>query len=462
MNRFVFSHRPCGRAASRAIVLASLALASRSALAQTVIFEKFNQNGMLWSDSVFSNVSLGPSTFLERGQTAAGLGAPNTSPVLPINESGDKEGRFFTTAATSNTAYALTAQVGGIEYTDGLIDGYISFGVNTLAGVRSAGLMARASETPLLNGYIALLSHDAGDSLTLRIARVRDGVVFIADTFATSEVLVPANTGSENYHLYFSVNGPELEARLARVEVVAGVVRESRVDLLSAAGTQDTLTAFDTELLSGRPGVRVASSATPDNSVFFDDVDVVERGCDNIVNVESQTLASAWGGSNGNAPGDIIFTEDSIPVRVHDFFFQGGGGAFGTASVERTFEQIGFGRVLQLNNINAGFNFSGIGRAGRVTIEFGDLGGFENLVVNNSPVYIGEIAAVPANFAPGITATVSTTNITGGVRGVLILEGDIFNVRIGGQEFFIDDVCAAVTCPCDWNADFVLNSQDFF
>ncbi|MBC7772725.1 MAG: hypothetical protein H7210_09550 [Pyrinomonadaceae bacterium] len=464
MNRSVFSLS--GRAVSRALsitsVAASLLVAAGSAPGQTyVVFEKFNEAGTAWSDTVFSSTLQPVTGIFERGQTAAGLGAPNTIPGLPVNESGDKEGRFFVTVAGTGNAYAFTPSTFANRITDGLVDGYISLGVLSLSGLRSAGLMLRTDQDGgVVNGYIAMITHDANGDGSLRIARVRDDIVELS--LASSEVIIPMTTGSENYHLYFSANGPELEARLARVEIVGGDVRETRVDLLSAAGTQDTITAIDTELLSGFVGLRVFTSGTVDNSIFFDDVDIVERACDNIVNVESQALTSSWGMAAGNSPGDIAFTEDAIPVRVFDFFQVGGGTSFGIASVERTVEQIGFGRVLQLNNINAGFNFSALGRAGRVCIEFGDLGGHENLVVNNSPVYIGEISAVPSNFAPGITATVSTTNTSGGIRGVLTLEGSIYNVRIGGQEFFIDDICAAVTCACDWNADFFLNSQDFF
>ena len=220
------------------------------------------------------------------------------------------------------------------------------------------------------------------------------------------------------------------------------------------------MVAIDAELQTGRVGMRAFTRNT--NSVFFDDVDIVEHGSDNMVTNEGEALGTTYGTPVGDVPGDIIFTEDGIPVRVFDFFFPGGGGAFGSASIQRTSEQHGFGRVMGVNNINIGYNFSSLGRAGRVTIEFYDQGGFENLVVNNSPTYIGEISAVPVNFAPGITATVETTSALGGVRGVLTLEGSIFNLRIGGQEFAIDDLCVAITCECDWNADFVLDSQDFF
>lgn len=462
MNRFVSVRS--GRGLARAVsfgVVGAAALAASSASAQTVIFEKFNQAGNDWTATQMSQLILpSAASAVERVVIPAGLGAPNTSPALPINEGGDKEGRFFESGGVFGASYALTPPGSGTNITDGSIDGYVAFGVTDLTGTRSAGMLLRATEAlGNVTGYIAILNHSSNNTGTLSISVVRNGVIQGPDVLVTSESF-PMTPGVENYHLHFTANGGELIARLNRVEVIAGSVVESRIDLRPEAGVQDSIIAVHHEFLSGRAGVRAFTRST--NSVFFDEVDIVERGCDNHVSMESQTLGASWGNLAGTVPGDIIFTEENIPVRLFDFEFAGGGGTFGNATIQRTVEQVGFGRIMRVNNVNVGFNFSQIGRAGRVTIEFGDQGGFENLVVNNSPTYIGELSMVPSNFAPGITARVDTTSIGGGTRGVLTLTGNIFNVRIGGQEFYIDDVCAAVSCPCDWNANFVLNSQDFF
>ncbi len=457
MNRVVSPSK--GRAIVRALAVAALVSFAGSASAQTVVFEKFNQSGNSWIASSLQNVRLnGTGSACERIVIGAGLGAPNTATPLPINEGGDKEGRFFESGGVFEGSFALMPLLPDNILTDSSIDGYVAFGVTDLNGSRSASLLLRASMTDgEVTGYIAHLIHREDNTGVVSISVIRDNI--IESALATSEPF-PMTTASENYHLHFTANGPELIARLNRVEIVGGDVTETRIDLRPEGGAQDSIIAVHHEFLSGRSGLRAFTRST--NSLFFDEFDIVERGCDNHVSMETQTLGTVYGMAAGNTPGEIIFTEDLIPVRLFNFEFAGGGGTFGNVTIQRTAEQVGFGRTMQVNNTNVGFNFSPVGRAGRVSIEFGDFGGFENLVVNNSPVYIGEISAVPAAFAPGITASVSTTTAGGGIRGVLTLEGNIFNVRIGGQEFVIDDICAAIACPCDWNADFVINSQDFF
>src|SRR5262245_37801716 len=91
------SNRTTIRAHAVAAALACSALWGGTAGANVVVFEKFNQAGNLWTSSVFSDVIMDAGGAIERTTIGAALGAPNTTPALPINEGGDKEARYYQT-----------------------------------------------------------------------------------------------------------------------------------------------------------------------------------------------------------------------------------------------------------------------------------------------------------------------------------------------------------------------------
>jgi hypothetical protein len=97
---------------------------------------------------------------------------------------------------------------------------------------------------------------------------------------------------------------------------------------------------------------------------------------------------------------------------------------------------------MRTNNINLEFDFSGVGfTPSAVRFEFLDLGGFENISVNDSAIFAGELASAP-NPIGGVDISVSTTPVAGDRKGVVILTGAVQKLKVGGQEFWIDNVCA--------------------
>jgi hypothetical protein len=155
-------------------------------------------------------------------------------------------------------------------------------------------------------------------------------------------------------------------------------------------------------------------------------------------------LGTQYGAPVGQAPGDVAFTTNGVPVSVWDFVFTNGGGTFNLAQVDMAPVSFGIGQSIRLNNMNMELDFSGVGfQVSEVTVEFLDLGGFENLSVNGnpSPPFAGEFSAAP-NPIGGIGLVVSTTPVTGGTQGTLTLTGQVNTLRIGGQEFWVDNVCA--------------------
>ncbi len=151
----------------------------------------------------------------------------------------------------------------------------------------------------------------------------------------------------------------------------------------------------------------------------------------------SESLINGTSYGNGiNAQGDVIFSENGIPVSVEFFNYESSGGSFGTSQVTTT-SGIGTGQDMMTSNINLGFDFSNLPfDPNYITFDFGDFGGHENLGINNGTVYAGELGS--ATVPPGINMTFTVNNYIGSVT----LEGEINHLLVGGQEFFLDNICA--------------------
>lgn len=161
--------------------------------------------------------------------------------------------------------------------------------------------------------------------------------------------------------------------------------------------------------------------------------------CETCVDFEAPLIpGTQYGAPAGNSNGDVIFTANGIPVSVHDFDFTGGGGTFNEAHIETPPTPFGSGQTMRTNNIDLEFDFGGLAfTPSEVQFEFLDLGGFENLSVNGSAIYAGDLPAAPAAIG-GVSVAVYTA----GSKGIVILTGAVQKLRIGGQEFWIDNVCA--------------------
>lgn len=153
--------------------------------------------------------------------------------------------------------------------------------------------------------------------------------------------------------------------------------------------------------------------------------------------------ATVFGAPAGQSSGDLAFVSSGISGTVWKFVWASSGTAFNLARVEVPPVPFASGQSLRLNNINVDFLFPAL-LPRTVQIAFLDLGGYENLKVNGSPIYVGELTAAPAALG-GATVSVAWTPLappSNGKRGVLTVQGKaIEHVWIGGQELWIDDVC---------------------
>lgn len=238
--------------------------------------------------------------------------------------------------------------------------------------------------------------------------------------------------------LYDAKLGPDeaLEIDCADIFRLAGtkgflkgfVVIESDVELdvvavYTAAGVRGQVTTLHTE----RVAPRCQSGGGHNICVDFEPPFIV---------------GTQYGAPAGHQSGDVVFTTNGIPVSVHDFNFPSGGGTFNVAYIDVAPVAFGSGQSMRTNNINLEFDFGNIGfTPNEIRFEFLDIGGSENISVNGSPIFAGDIEAAP-NPIGGVNIAVSTTPVAGGKKGVVILTGAVQKLRVGGQEFWIDNVCA--------------------
>ncbi len=168
--------------------------------------------------------------------------------------------------------------------------------------------------------------------------------------------------------------------------------------------------------------------------------DTTAAPCDHVSDMESLPFGAVFGPGSGLAPGDLAFSEDGIDTYL-DTFDTGSGLMFNDAYVDAAYYGVGDGQVLVTGNVTAVFDFGALGTVSRVTLDYMDWDGIENLQVNGETLWVDEFEALPANVATGVTLTVSEWSVPGGRGGRLELTGDVQKLRIGGQQFYLDNVC---------------------
>ena len=208
------------------------------------------------------------------------------------------------------------------------------------------------------------------------------------------------------------------------------VVIESRTELdvvavYTASGQEGTVETLHME--------RVAARQTP-----------VTVGHECIDFEPPLAVGTQFGTPVGQSSGDAVLTSTGIAVALADFD-TGHGTAFGLASIDNAPPALGGGQVLRLNNIALDIDFSGLPfPVHEVSFDFLDRGGLDNLGVNGvPPPLIGNLTSAPPTIA-GLNVAVTAGPVGPGsaTRGRVVLSGAVEILRIGGQELWIDNVCA--------------------
>ena len=167
-----------------------------------------------------------------------------------------------------------------------------------------------------------------------------------------------------------------------------------------------------------------------------------QSGCDSLVGFE-MTPRDTFGLNHDNA-GDLIFTESGVDVYIDSMTWFSGMKGYFNAYVDTSICGFGSGKIMRFNNVSLTFDVNQI-NTNNISFIFWDLGGDENLQVNGGLLYvISDFWTLPAVVAPGVTCivdTVSADTCLYGFIGKVILNGMISELRIAGQELWIDSVC---------------------
>jgi hypothetical protein len=142
--------------------------------------------------------------------------------------------------------------------------------------------------------------------------------------------------------------------------------------------------------------------------------------------------------------GSTIFVENNIRASVHTFN-DGVTTFYGVARVDFPPPQpFGAGPVGLARGISYGFDFTLLTFVPQtVTFEWLDQGNgpIENLRVNGSPLFIGQLHAPPPAMG-GVAVAAASVAVPNGRQGQVKLSGPVQRILVGGQLLWVDRVCA--------------------
>lgn len=154
---------------------------------------------------------------------------------------------------------------------------------------------------------------------------------------------------------------------------------------------------------------------------------------------------TTFGPSATSPSGSLAWTEGGIAVSTESFRLGSGADTYTTLRTE--YPPAGFalssGTTARMYDIGAGFDFGRLPFVARsVRFSFLHRGGVENLSVNGSPVFVGALTSAPSSLG-GRTVTSVSGPVRGGAQGTITVSGGaIGTVMVGGEELWLDNVCA--------------------
>ena len=172
--------------------------------------------------------------------------------------------------------------------------------------------------------------------------------------------------------------------------------------------------------------------------------------CDFLFDFETLPVGDRWGDVVASPtdhpvpPGGIIYSTGSVDFYIDSLHSLSGFVGFNYAEADNSISTYtSSGIALMTNNVTAGLDLSSID-VDTLCFDFVDMGGHEELTINGStfltPDGYGELMTAPATLG-GVTVSVTGSSIGFGFVGSVVLVGDVTDLKIGGQEFWIDNVC---------------------
>ncbi|HEX6373333.1 MAG TPA: hypothetical protein VF006_30700 [Longimicrobium sp.] len=140
----------------------------------------------------------------------------------------------------------------------------------------------------------------------------------------------------------------------------------------------------------------------------------------------------------GTPPGTMVFVENGISVTTRRFYDAALNPYYNGARIEPGQGWLGADPSARLNNISLQFGFGGLPFVpSQVTIDYHDKGGFENLTFNATPLRIGQLETLGGG---GVAIAWWWAGFN--KEGRVSIAGPVGTATIGGQELWIDTVCA--------------------
>jgi hypothetical protein len=137
-------------------------------------------------------------------------------------------------------------------------------------------------------------------------------------------------------------------------------------------------------------------------------------------------------------PGTLVFVENGISVTTRRFYDAALNPYYNGARIEPGQGWLLADPSARLNNISLQFGFGGLTFVpSQVTIDYHDKGGFENLTFNGTPLRIGQLETLGGG---GVAIAWWAAGFN--KEGRVTIAGPVGHVTIGGQELWIDTVCA--------------------
>lgn len=155
-------------------------------------------------------------------------------------------------------------------------------------------------------------------------------------------------------------------------------------------------------------------------------------------------VGTQFGAASGQNPGDVVFTENGITVTVDKFLQVNGNTAFNEAQIDNLLVPGAATQSLRLNNIAVRFDMTASGYVPQgATVYYVDYGGSEHLSINDDAPIADDLAAMSGATNGGATVTVTPgAGGPGNVSCAVKIAGAMKSLALGGQEFWIDAVCA--------------------
>lgn len=143
------------------------------------------------------------------------------------------------------------------------------------------------------------------------------------------------------------------------------------------------------------------------------------------------------------------FVSGGTLVSMGPFFFvEGQSTSQGAAQIDQNTQAGGSGKDVSVNNINLTFGFDSPLEG--VTINYGDYGGTVNLEINGDLAIASSLFDLNKTTVGDVRVSVTPDPATNNQTGIATLSGTIKRFSLGGQEFWLDDVCPVQGTGVDW------------